>query len=207
MIDLYELLKSFLEGQKVRAWQGYGSLCLVHTCHSPIEIADTPSIIVPSGAGEGILDNPSLHNVDLFHLGNAIFSTARKKNQLPSACDLLFMNHTTGEFILAEMTHSNQRSIDGVENSPGVGKREKARQQLCLSIDCVERAGRWTIIPSKKTAIFFFRLKPQATGVAGRADRAFSMRPTQNVVTIFTDPHYPDWEFRSHPYPSPYRIS
>lgn len=205
MIELHEIVRAAVAPVKVRGAETYADECTAVTNAPVIEISDTDRIIAAPGEGTGIIENGSGATITIYHLGNALKRGARKTNNLPTACDIIAINGQSSEIVLGELTESKERSIEGVAGSRQPGKREKAARQLRATIDILGR----TIpeIPGRpRKAIFFFRLPTIKGGVAARAMRAFTMNPTFTRVTVSTDPDYPGWEFRSHPYPKGYRI-
>lgn len=204
MIDFHQFMVNTLAPVKMRPADCYLPESLYSTNADRIEIADTQGVFTEAGKGTGVIENTDRSRIHLFHLGNAMTSGPRKINNLPSACDLIL--HTDTEIMAAELTESNQRSIEGVAGSRNPGKLEKARRQLRATVGFIENTG-YISLPQKRTAIFFFRLSESFPGVAARSVNAFGMRPTMRTVTTYLEPDFQDWEFRNHPYPIPYRIS
>lgn len=204
MIDLHNLIVAAVAPVKVRPALAYIDLCTATTDAKEFEVSDTDEIIANRGNGTGVIANPSQSMVNLFHLGRALTIGPWKINHLPSACDLIIFNQH--EFVIAELTESNPRSLIGVQDSSKPGKIEKAKSQLKSTISFINKIG-LDENPQKKTAIFFFRLPKPANGVAARSLNAFMMRPTLRVVTISTEEDCPSWQFRTHPYPFPYTLS
>lgn len=202
MINLHSIIVAAIYPGKVRPSTTYIDNCVTSTNAGRIELSDTESIVVDENNGCCIIDNPRFSNLILFHLGIALTTGPKKINQLPSACDIII--HNEREIVIAELTVSNPRSILGVSGKPQLGKMEKAKSQLISTIQIIERT-EFNYIPTKKTAIFFFRI-PKTYGVAARSLNAFMQRPTIQRVTTHVNPNFPDWEFRSHPYPNPYTI-
>lgn len=203
MIDLHNVVAASVAPVRVRPAEAYVPVCTVMTDVEVVEVSDTEAIIVPSGNGTGVIDNPRHSLLTLFHLGRALTLGPRKINNLPSACDLMIFNDY--ELIVAELTESNPRSMIGVPGAPKPGKMEKAKRQLKSTIFVIETVG-YNINPQKKTAICFFRLRTPVNGAAAKSLNAFRMMPTLRMVTYYTDNDCPDWEFRNHPYPHSYTI-
>lgn len=204
MIDFHQLIINAIFPVKVRSREAYLYSCTKETDSHRFEVADIPSILADTNKGTGVVENPNNLNIRLFHLGLALMTGPRKINSLPSACDLIM--HTDKELIIAELTESNARSVTGVIGGRKPGKMEKARNQLQATASFIEKTG-YDVCPMKKTAIFFFRLPASSSEVAARSINAFKLRPTLQRVTTYTDPVYPNWEFRNHPYPFSYTIS
>lgn len=206
MIDVRSLIETAVSPVAIRRGEAFLMPHIVDSHDTLIELADTASIIANRGEGTGIFSNLSEDKIRIIHLDNAIKDGAKKQNQLPSACDFMCMASISGNFILAELTESNERSIEGISGSRQIGKREKAKLQLCNTIEMINRTG-FRIIPRKKTAIFFFRVKDYSNSVASRAARAFSRNPANRTVTTYEVEGLTDWEFRNHPYPVPFVIN
>lgn len=203
MIDLHNVVTASVAPVRVRPAAAYVPVCTVMTDVDVVEVSDTEAIIVPPGNGAGVISNPRLSLLTLLHLGRALTLGPWKIDNLPSACDLMIFNDQ--ELIVAELTESNPRSVIGVSGAPNPGKMEKAKNQLKSTISVIDTVG-YNIIPQKRTAIFFFKLRTLANGIAARSLNAFRMMPTLRLVTIYTDPECPGWEFRNHPYPHSYTI-
>ena len=204
MIDLHQLIINAVFPVRVRPRELYLDSCMKQTDLCRFEIADTPSILAGPNKGTGVVDNPTGMNIQLFHLGIALTNGPTKINNLPSACDLIM--HTHNELMIAELSESNARSVTGVTGGRNPGKMEKARNQLQATASFIEKTG-YEVCPQKKTAIFFFRLPAISSETVARSINAFRLRPTLQRVTTYTDPAYPEWEFRNHPYPLSYTIS
>lgn len=204
MIDLHSIVVSSVVPVKVRPAAVYVPQCTVVTDAAVFEVSDTDMILAAAGTGTGVVDNIGQSQVTLFHLGRALTMGPAKINNLPSACDLIVYNDN--ELIVAELTESKPRSIVGVPGAPYPGKMEKAKIQLRSTISIIDTIGDG-ICQQKKTAIFFFKLRNPENEIAARSVKAFSMRPTLRMVTVYTDNACPGWEFRNHPYPIAYPIS
>lgn len=205
MVDWHRTITDALHPVRVKPADSFLLQCTHIANHPRLEIHDTPPIIVSSGSGTGVIDNPYRLRLQFLHLGNAIKQGARKQNQLPSACDIAIECPQTSELILAELTCSKQRSVEGVSGAPTPGKRIKAQEQLKKTIGYIEQTG-YVREPGKKTAIFFFRLTDCTAEPAARMLRAMSLSPTLSQVTTAHVDGFPSWEFRSHPYPYPYTV-
>ncbi len=204
MIDFHNLIVTAVDPVRVRPADTYVPDCTVLIDDRVVEVEDTDTIIASAGNGTGVIDNPRLSSLTLFHLGRALTNGPRQTNNLPSAADLIIFNDN--ELIIAELTESNPRSVVGVQGAPYPGKMEKAKSQLKSTVALVDANG-YNSTPQKKSAIFFFRLKNPVNVSAARMMNAFMMMPTLRIVTTYTDAAYPGWEFRNHPYPHSYTIS
>lgn len=204
MIDFHKLVATAVAPVKVRPAIAYIDTCTVKTNSETIEVADTNEIIASPGTGTGVICNPTLSTLSLFHLGRALTIGPWKINNLPSACDLIIFNDQ--ELILAELTESNPRSVAGIPGTQNPGKMEKAKRQLKSTISFIDSVETDNVF-HKRTAIFFFRFPTKANGIAAKSLNAFMMRPTLRTVTVFFDTECPGWEFRNHPYPFPYTIT
>lgn len=205
MIDFHDIVCTAVEPIRVRHAASYVSKYLVSTTNRLFEVSDSPDIIAENGKGTGIFNNPDEDKIDIFHLGNALYAAPRKINNLPSACDLILIDSNKKEIMLAELSESNSKSLLGINGSNKPGKIEKARNQLKSTIDIIAKTG-FVEQPSKRTAIFFFRLPSNTDSVAARSLRAFSLNPVLSKVSSTRDPNYPDWTFHTYPYPYGYYI-
>lgn len=204
MIDLHNLIVSAVAPVRVRPATDYVPGCTIFTDDALVEVADINGIITAPGNGTGVIENPKRSLITMFHLGLAITMGPRKINNLPSACDLIIFNDH--ELIIAELTESNPRSVVGVPGAPNPGKMDKAKNQLKSTISVIDSI-QYNMTPIKRTAIFFFRLRDSANGIAARSLNAFRMMPTLRIITVYTDDDCPGWEFRNHPYPKSFIIS
>ncbi|MCM1142193.1 MAG: hypothetical protein NC453_26785 [Muribaculum sp.] len=139
-----------------------------------------------------------------FNIDLALKTAPYKLNQLPSACDLIAIDTISNEIILAELSESKTKSLTG-DGRNSEGKIAKAARQLRNTIGFLEQIG-YDIIPTQKSAIFFFKETNYAPDPAAIMASTMSQMPIWRAVTHSVDSTYPEWTFYSHPYPNPYRL-